>query len=398
MNIGSPRYYLGLCAIARNETPFLREWVAYHYRIGFEKIYIYDNESIAPVRDSVAEFYDLGVCDTYTLQGEGMQNIAYNLCLRDHGHEFEWLAFFDLDEFLCLKCDTDARILLRDYENYSGLILHWDIFSSSGHLARPEGMVTLNYTQSLGYSLISKCIVRPAKVAMTVTSHHFAFHEGVAVNTNKEPDLSGYTPIAVDKACLNHYQYRSQQDFAEKLDKADATFGASNPRRWGDFYSQALKPTCKRADIIPLALETRSMLENGNPSQKHEIYLQDVQGLELPQAMVLMGKLLRLKQDGMAEVFFALCHKRFAANAEFIRFGIALCLKLKKAERAIELARNWLASTPDQNAYLALLECLVAQGHTEESDRIAGYLLGVAELTRDSALKKNVEKLHKVSV
>ena len=396
MNASSPRHYLGLCAIARNETPFLREWVAYHYRIGFEKIYIYDNESIAPVRDSVAEFYDLGVCDTYTIQGDGMQNIAYNLCLRDHGHEFEWLAFFDLDEFLCLKYDTDARVLLRDYEAYSGLILHWDIFSSSGHLSRPEGMVTLNYTQSLGYYPISKCIVRPAKVAMTVTSHHFIFTEGFAVNTDNEPALSGYAPIAVDKACLNHYQYRSQQDFAEKLDRADATFGASNPRRWNDFYVQAQKPVQERADIIPLALETRSM--NGQFKQKYEISLDAVQALGLPQTLALMGKLMRLGQKGLAEVLFALCHKRFADNVEFIRFGIALCLKVKKTKRALELAETLLSFAPNPNAYLSYLECLLARNEKKEAERISAYLLKVAELTQDETLKNGVNNLNQQHV
>jgi hypothetical protein len=32
-----PLYYLGLCAIAKDETPFLKEWVGYHQYIGFEK-------------------------------------------------------------------------------------------------------------------------------------------------------------------------------------------------------------------------------------------------------------------------------------------------------------------------------------------------------------------------
>ena len=95
-----PRYYLGLCAIAKDETPFIREWIAYHHYIGFEKIYIYDNDSSQPIRDIVSDFYDQGIVDTYRLSGYGMQNTAYDLCLRDHGEEFFWLAFFDLDEFL----------------------------------------------------------------------------------------------------------------------------------------------------------------------------------------------------------------------------------------------------------------------------------------------------------
>lgn len=394
MTTASPRYYLGLCAIARNETPFLREWVAHHYRIGFEKIYIYDNESLVPVREGVAEFYNLEVCDTYTLKGEAMQNIAYNLCFRDHGHEFEWLALFDLDEFLCLKYDTDARVMLRDYEDYGGLVLHLDTFTSSGHITRPEGLVTLNFTESLGYSSISKCIVRPSKVRMTMTSHHFILQDGCfAVNTNKEPALEAYAPIASDRAWLNHYTFRSQQDYAEKLEKGDATYGAANPRRWEFFYQQALAPVKKRADILPLALEVRAMLESGRFAQRYPVSLADMQELQLPQVLAYMSKLLRLKQDGLAEVVFALCYKRFSFETEFVRFGITLCLKQKKVERARELAENWLATAPDKAAYLALLECCLAAGQVEEALRIGGYLLNTGELLHDPALKGDVERL-----
>ena len=395
MDSFSPRYYLGLCGIAKNETPFLREWVAYHYRIGFEKIYIYDNESSIPVRDSVSEFYDLGVCDTYTLQGEAMQNTAYNLCLRDHGHEFEWLAFFDVDEFLCLKYDTDARVLLRDYEAYSGLIVHWDLFSSSGKLSRPAGLVTQNYTQSLGYSRISKSIVKPAKVEMTITSHHFMLHDGVAVNTNREPALGSYTPIAVDKVCLNHYMYRSQQDYAEKLEKSDATYGAANPRTWASFYGQAGQRFTEREDILPFAGEMAAMLENGKPERKYDVVLADIQETPLPVVLVQMSKLLRCMRYDLAEVVFALCYKRFAHDADFLRLGISLCLKLEKTERAEEIAREWLVASPESGAYLALLECSLAAGKEAESTHLIRYLLDVAELTRDATLQESVARLQK---
>ncbi|MDL2316360.1 glycosyltransferase family 92 protein [Desulfovibrio sp. OttesenSCG-928-A18] len=393
MTVATPRYYLGLCAIARDETPFLREWVAYHYRIGFEKIYIYDNESPVPVRESVSEFYELGVCDTYTLRGEAMQNIAYNLCLRDHGHEFEWLAFFDLDEFLCLKYDTDARVLLRDYEAYSGLALQWDVFSSSGHIARPEGMVTLNYTQSLGYSYNGKCIVRPARVKMTVTAHHFLFHDGFAVNTKGEPALGAYSPVATDKACLNHYSYRSQRDFAQKLEKGDATYGANNPRRWEQFYAQAQSPVQERTDILPLAREVRSMLEAGSPAPRYDVNLCAVQGLALPELLAGMGRLLGLKQTELAEVLFALAYKSFSGNVEFLRLGIALCLNVHKTERALALARQWLARAPDENAYLACFECFLAAGDRKEAQRMGAYLAKLAKLMNNAALLERVQDL-----
>jgi len=248
-----PQYYLGLCAIAKDETPFLREWVAYHHFIGFEKIYIYDNDSHPPVRDSIADFYDRHICDSYTIPGKAMQLVAYNHCLKNHGDEFEWLAFFDLDEFLCLVQDKDARTLLRDYEQFSALSINWSVFSSSGKLSSPTGFVTENYTQHIKYSVNSKCIVRPATVKMPFTSHHFLYHHGLAVNAMNHPSLGAYTPLAIDKVRLNHYQYKSQQDYEERLRRGDATYKDFNPRELAHFYSQARTAFSGERSILPMA-------------------------------------------------------------------------------------------------------------------------------------------------
>ena len=36
---------VAICAIAKNEGPYLREWVAYHHLLGFDPIIVYDHES-----------------------------------------------------------------------------------------------------------------------------------------------------------------------------------------------------------------------------------------------------------------------------------------------------------------------------------------------------------------
>ncbi|MDE5835564.1 MAG: glycosyltransferase family 2 protein, partial [Paramuribaculum sp.] len=40
-----PEYYLAVCAIAKNEGPYFKEWIDWHLSMGVEKFYIYDNGS-----------------------------------------------------------------------------------------------------------------------------------------------------------------------------------------------------------------------------------------------------------------------------------------------------------------------------------------------------------------
>ena len=387
-----PLFYLGLCAIAKDENPFVREWVGYHHYIGFERVYIYDNDSALPVRDIVGDFYEQGICDTYTLPGSAIQLTAYNHCLKNHGHEFEWLAFFDLDEFLCLKEDADARVLLRNFEAYSGLALNWDIFGSSGHLGRPAGLVTENFRQSLGYSVNAKCIVRPAKVHMPFTSHHFLFHEGISVNTNLDPAVGAYAPLAVDQACLNHYYYRSQQDFEAKTRKTDATYGDHNPRSMNAFYDQARRQGEEHAAILPLAGEAARMLDSGCIRLRQNVLYAETVKLTLPETLALLRKFMRAGQLDMAETLFALCYAGFSREVEFLRLGAAICRLHGKKRRALHLAKECLTLVPEEASYLDVLTCLVDDGQIQEAVRLADYLTSLGKITKDATLNRRVQE------
>lgn len=43
------KYRAGIVAIAKDEHPYLLEWLAYHLAIGFDHIWVYDNESATPL-------------------------------------------------------------------------------------------------------------------------------------------------------------------------------------------------------------------------------------------------------------------------------------------------------------------------------------------------------------
>jgi hypothetical protein len=392
-----PQYYLGLCAIAKDETPFLREWAAYHHYIGFEKIYIYDNDSRTPVRDSIADLYDLQICDSYTMPGKARQLVAYNHCLKNHGHEFEWLAFFDLDEFLCLVHDKDARTLLRDYEQFAALSINWSIFSSSGKLGSQAGFVTENYTLHLRYSINSKCIVRPAMVKMPFTAHHFLYSRGCAVNAMKQPSFGAYAPLAIDKVRLNHYPYKSQQDYEERLRRGDATYKDFNPRKLERFYSQARASVSEECAILPMAAEVHRMMEQGTIRQRQDMRFAEAEGLSLSKALRILNSFIQARELDLAEVLFALCYRRFAQVKEFLLAGISLSGQCGKFERMEGFIHEYLhlahAPEEEQELFLALLECRLLAGNTHAARETASFLLEIAKMAANTDLKARVRKL-----
>ena len=238
--------YLAVCCIVKDETPFLKEWFAFHSLLGVEHFYVYDNMSEIPVRKALEEYVPQDRLTVRRVAGRAIQLDVYQNCLNDFGAQCRWLGFVDLDEFIVPLKDTDLRVMLGEFEAYAGLAVPWRMFSSNGHLARPIGPVIKNYSRRLpetsSDNLHFKSLVNPAKTLAPLSPHHFQHApDTYCVNDAHMPipPRSPYTFYTGRLAQVNHYFYRSQQDFEEKLQRGRADTGDSSDRNMESFYKQA---------------------------------------------------------------------------------------------------------------------------------------------------------------
>lgn len=220
-------HYLTLVAIAKDETRNLREWLVYHTLLGVEAFIIYDNESAVPIRETLAPFLRDGFLKVVELPGREMQVKAYNHALREFGPETRWMGFIDLDEFIVPLATDDLRHFLTDFEDHAGLVINWATYGSSGHVKRPLGLQIESYTQRLPLSepvnFHIKSLVKPASTLGAVNAHSFAYHPGCwAVNPDRMPISSPFSPPCHDRIRLNHYFYRSREEFEEKMRRGRA--------------------------------------------------------------------------------------------------------------------------------------------------------------------------------
>ena len=59
----SPKHYLAVCAIAKNEGPYFKEWLEWHRKQGVEKFYIYDNESTDCTKEVLQPYIESGLVE-----------------------------------------------------------------------------------------------------------------------------------------------------------------------------------------------------------------------------------------------------------------------------------------------------------------------------------------------
>ncbi|MBQ3059293.1 MAG: glycosyltransferase family 92 protein [Desulfovibrio sp.] len=234
--------YAAVCAIARDETPHLREWALHHLATGFEHLIIYDNGSQEPVRQTLADLLASGLLTVLDFPGQRAPQLsAYYHCLRESGTGVCWLAFVDIDEFILPLAGRDIKDLLATYEDHAALAAHWMLFGSNGHLGRPASAVARAYTESLGLDGHIKSIVQPRHVLKPLSPHHFAYTEGhCCVNEDHVPVLGAQSYPVANKIRVNHYYFKSQQDFEEKIVRGLATpVQGLQGRSMDEFYAQS---------------------------------------------------------------------------------------------------------------------------------------------------------------
>ncbi len=276
--------YSAVCAMVRDE-PDLREWVAYHLAIGFEHVYLYDNESKMPVSVVLRDFVAAGKVSTYLVRGKKQQVITvFPDVLRRAESQFRWVAFIDADEFILPHDTDDINVFLSDYEKHPGLGINWQIFGDNGYLKRPSGLIIENYLRrgrdGFPENNQIKCIVSPKEALWAQNPHSFNMRTNnglVDPNGNPIPVNSKYCqafnyPPVVARIQINHYYIRSAEDFERKVKQGG---GAGIQRNERDFEN--IKRCCNEVRderILRFAARTRELM--GEMDEKQVVRLRSI--------------------------------------------------------------------------------------------------------------------------
>lgn len=217
-----PKYYLAICAIAKNEGPYFKEWIDWHQRQGVEKFYIYDNESTDCTKDVLAPYIESGVVEYTYFPGQKRQLDAYDDCFERHRLETRWLGIIDLDEFIVPIKDRTIPEFLYGLEEFSSVEINWLVFGSGGaRIKEPGGVMERFHSHSLPEHWLNthvKSIVDPRRVCTMTGCHEAARISGVAVDSHGMPLKRGFRdrqPIQ-DVIRINHYAIKSYEEFLSK--------------------------------------------------------------------------------------------------------------------------------------------------------------------------------------
>lgn len=249
------KHRISLCLIFKNEAPFLKEWIDYHRTIGIDHFYLYNNDSSDNFKDVLKPYIDNKLVTLIDFPGSQVQMNAYKHCFETFKIETNWIGFFDADEFICPRYDTDINKWLKKYAKYPSVLIYNQVFGTGGKLKHDYTKNVVEQYHNCWEELqnFGKCFVN---TRFQISNYDTSFLNHSTSTTysilrikfslppiNQFGDICPATYVLggsrgkKKKAdiFLNHYFSKSWDIYSKKIKQADAFF-KENPRKNYEYF------------------------------------------------------------------------------------------------------------------------------------------------------------------
>lgn len=221
--------YLTLVAIIRNQEHYVREWLAHHRSVGFERFVIALHKCTDGTEKAIHSMPFSKDVFIYKYEDEQyVQMRAYSEMCGRFRNSTEWIAVLDSDEYLFGVQESDLKVFLREYEDYGALLVHNHEFGSSNHVLRPQNISI----EAFVYRAHDDHWMHKQIKSIFRTKYYEWFHSPHCIQTSKDMAREDHSIITVDhihskceiktykpvfsKIRYNHYHVRSMEDWIER--------------------------------------------------------------------------------------------------------------------------------------------------------------------------------------
>lgn len=227
-----------LCCIGRQENQYIREYVEYYKNLGVTNICLYDNnyDGEEHFEDVIGDYIESGfvILKNYRNRAK-CQLQAYQECYKEYGRKYNWICFFDCDEFLTFKDDIkiDGYLSKDVFKKYNAIKVNWMIYGD-GDMVRNDGRPLLErietpvmpLTKHIAYSFPEnnhiKTIIRGGLVSPQFMGQPHSTNVAKQCTASGKPAdkvMSPFNQMDYDQAWLRHYSTKTAEEYANKMIK-----------------------------------------------------------------------------------------------------------------------------------------------------------------------------------
>ena len=125
-----------LCSVGKLENKYIREFVEHYKKYKIDKIFIYDNNEIDGERFDyiLKDYINNKFVEIINFRGKiGKQLIMFEDCYKKNAMKYDWLIFYDIDEFINLKTIINIKDFLnqKKFSRCQSIYLNWVIHTDN---------------------------------------------------------------------------------------------------------------------------------------------------------------------------------------------------------------------------------------------------------------------------
>lgn len=254
VRIGSPKetsktYTVSICAIFKNEGPYLFEWIEFCRTIGIDHFYLYNNNSTDDFLNVLQPYIESKVVTLIDWPQRQGQIAAYQDCIKNFSSETNWLGFIDIDEFIVPIHDNNIKTYLKKFSRYPSVKLYWQVFGTSGYVERnikssilSDFIVCWRKHDEVGKCFYNTAFKFKPNIPQNKGLHHSLWGTHNGINIPPVNCFGAFSNRGIEKATtsdfpiqVNHYFTKSFNEYIQKTSKGDVYY-KKNPHTLAYFY------------------------------------------------------------------------------------------------------------------------------------------------------------------
>ena len=267
-----------IVAIAKNEELYLQEWIDYHKNLGFDYIFICDNNDLDNdgqlnlIKRNNTKCIGINVRGREQLEKVGYQTGLYKFSynyIKENYADVSWIAFLDVDEFLDLDGMKVNQFLNQDKFKDADLIhVNWMCYGDNELVHYDPRPVMERFTKPLPIDALYDTfylnkgiyINKHVKSIVRVNDNFKEFHtphtvifknECKCVNVAGKPvdNTEPWQTICYEGGHIKHFITKSTEEFKKRKcmdnNRADATFNSKRNEEVEHYFSINTKTFAK---------------------------------------------------------------------------------------------------------------------------------------------------------
>ena len=233
-----------LCTPIKKENNYIREFIEHYLGYGVDKIFLYDNNELyeEKLEDIIKDYINNGNVEISNFRGKKIAELEMlNDCYLKNYMNYNWLIFFEADEFIHLKNYTNIKDYFKNlkFKKCQRIQLNWIFHTDNNLLYYDKRPLKIRFPEREkkargvkigdwnGIKSILKGKIPNIKIECVHTLNH-KLKSCDGFGNPKEIEGIITRPADFEYYYIDHYYCKSTEEFINKVNRGDALYGYVN--------------------------------------------------------------------------------------------------------------------------------------------------------------------------